>query len=85
MRSLQQKLDPARFARIPRSRIVRLDQIVELSGGENGEYLVELRDGSEHRCSRTYSGALDNWVDSEPNDRKRLADALPESSGTLSR
>jgi DNA-binding LytR/AlgR family response regulator len=77
MRSLQQKLDPAQF--------VRLDQIVELSGREIGEYLDKLRDGSEHRCSRTYSGALDNWVDSEPNDRKRLADALPGSSGTLSR
>jgi DNA-binding LytR/AlgR family response regulator len=84
MRSLQQKLDPARFVRIHRSRIVRLDQIVELSGRENGEYVVKLRDGSEHRCSRTYSGALDNWVDSEPNDRKRLADALPESSGMIS-
>jgi hypothetical protein len=85
MRSLQQKLDPAQFVRIHRSRIVRLDQIVELSGRENGEYVVKLRDGSEHRCSRTYSGALDNWVDSEPNDRKRLADALAESSGMISR
>jgi LytTr DNA-binding domain len=85
MRSLQQKLDPAQFVRIHRSRIVRLDQIVELSGRENGEYVVKLRDGSEHRCSRTYSGALDYWVDSEPNDRKLLADALPESSGMISR
>ena len=48
--------------RIHRSRIVRWDQIVELSGQENGEYVVKLRDGSEHRSSRTYSGALDNWV-----------------------
>jgi LytTr DNA-binding domain-containing protein len=85
MRSLQQKLDPAKFVRIHRSRIVRLDQIVELSGRENGEYVVKLRDGSEHRCSRTYSGALDNWVDSEPKETGRLPDGLPESSGTLSR
>src|SRR5450631_2030502 len=85
MRSLQQRLDPARFVRIHRSRIVRWDQIVELSGRENGEYVVKLRDGTEHRCSRTYSGALDNWVDSEPNDGKRLADPLRESSGMSSR
>jgi LytTr DNA-binding domain len=78
MRSLQQRLDPARFVRIHRSRIVRWDQIVELSGLENGEYSVKLRDGSEHRCSRTYSGALDNWVGSEPNDRRHLVDALSE-------
>ena len=78
MRSLQQKLDPTKFVRIHRSRIVRLDQIVELSGRENGEYVVKLRDGSEHRCSRTYSGALNNWVGSEPNDRRHLVDALPE-------
>jgi two-component system LytT family response regulator len=81
MRSLQQKLDPARFVRIHRSRIVRLDQIVELSGRENGEYAVKLRDGSQHRCSRTYSGALDNWIGSEPKETR----PLPESSGTLSR
>jgi DNA-binding LytR/AlgR family response regulator len=78
MRSLQQRLDPARFVRIHRSRIVRWDQIVELSGLENGEYLVKLRDGSEHRCSRTYSGALDKWVGSELNNRRHLVDALPE-------
>ncbi len=85
MRSLQQKLDPARFVRIHRSRIVRWDQIVELSSREGGEYVVKLRDGSEHRCSRTYSGALARWISSEPNDKRRVADALPEAPGMLSR
>jgi hypothetical protein len=80
MRSLHQKLDPARFVRIHRSRIVRWDQIVELSSRDNGEYIVKLRDGSEHRCSRTYSGALDNWVGSAPSEKKRLVDTLPEPS-----
>jgi hypothetical protein len=79
MRSLQQKLDPARFVRIHRSRIVRLDQIVELIAREGGEYVVKLRDGSEHRCSRTYSGALASWISSEPNGSRRGTDALPES------
>lgn len=62
MLSLQQRLDPARFVRIHRSRIVRWDQIFELTGQENGEYAVKLRDGSEHRCSRTYAGALQQWL-----------------------
>jgi hypothetical protein len=85
MRSLQQKLDPARFVRIHRSRIVRWDQIVELSSREGGEYVVKLRDGSEHRSSRTYSGALASWISSDSNDRKRVPDALPESPGIFSR
>jgi DNA-binding LytR/AlgR family response regulator len=85
IRSLHQKLDPARFVRIHRSRIVRWDQIVELSGRDNGEYIVKLRDGSEHRCSRTYSGALNLWVGSAPNEKRRLVDALPESSEMLSK
>ena len=42
MQSLQQRLDPARFVRIHRSRIVRWDQIVELTRQENGEYRVKL-------------------------------------------
>jgi LytTr DNA-binding domain len=65
MHSLQQNLDPALFVRIHRSRIVRWDQIVELGGRENGEYLVKLRDGSEHRCSRTYAATLANWIGSD--------------------
>jgi two-component system LytT family response regulator len=85
MRSLQQKLDPAQFVRIHRSRIVRLDQIVEFRGRDNGEYLVRLRDGSEHRCSRTYSGALDAWIGSDSNAGRRVADSYPESQGMPTR
>lgn len=62
MTSLEQKLDPARFLRIHRSRIVRIDCIVELRGIENREYIVKLRDGSEHRSSRTYAERLENWL-----------------------
>jgi LytTr DNA-binding domain len=85
MRSLEQRLDPARFVRIHRSRIVRWDQIVELSGQENGEYLVKLRDGSEHRCSRTYAGALVDWLGTAPNDLRPLASALTQPTGVAGR
>jgi hypothetical protein len=67
LRSLQSKLDPERFLRIHRSRIVRADQIVELVPMENGEFRIRLRDGSEHRSSRTYAPALANWLSSNEN------------------
>lgn len=62
MNALEETLDPSRFIRIHRSRIVRRDQITELLSEENGEYLIKLRDGSEHRCSRTYSRMLPTWL-----------------------
>ena len=62
MSSLEQKLDPDRFARIHRSRIVRLDRIVELRSIDNREYLVKLRDGTQHRSSRTYADRLEVWL-----------------------
>jgi two-component system LytT family response regulator len=64
MNALEQKLDPGKFLRIHRSRIVRTAAIVELRGIDNREYLVKLTDGSEHRSSRTYASALENWLNS---------------------
>lgn len=62
MNSLERKLDPARFLRIHRSRIVRVDCILELQGIDNREYLVKLSDGSEHRSSRSYALQLEQWL-----------------------
>ena len=62
MNSLEQKLDPSKFLRIHRSRIVRKTCIVELRGIENREYIVKLPDGSEHRSSRTYASQLEEWL-----------------------
>lgn len=62
--SIEKKLDPDRFLRIHRSRIVRVDQIVELAALDNSEYRVKLRDGSEHRTSRTYAPSLTKWMHS---------------------
>jgi two-component system LytT family response regulator len=64
MNSLQHKLDPAKFFRIHRSRMVRTDCIVELRGIDNREYMVKLSDGSEHRYSRTYADRLEEWLTS---------------------
>ena len=62
MTSLQQKLDPAMFVRIHRSRIIRGDRIRELRLIDNREYVVKLSDGSEHRSSRTYADQLESWL-----------------------
>lgn len=63
MNVLEQKLDPAKFIRIHRSRIVRSGCIVELRGIDNREYLVKLSDGSQHRSSRSYARRLEEWLD----------------------
>ena len=65
MNSLEQKLDPAQFLRIHRSRIVRVGCLRELRAIDNREYLVKLSDGSEHRSSRSYANRLDTWLSSE--------------------
>ena len=64
MASLDQKLDPAKFLRIHRSRIVRISCILELRSIENREYIVKLSDGSEHRSSRGYADRLEEWLSS---------------------
>jgi len=62
MNSLEQKLDPAKFLRIHRSRIVRVTCVRELLAMENREYLVKLSDRSEHRSSRGYADRLQDWL-----------------------
>ena len=62
MNSLEQKLDPSKFLRIHRSRIVRLTCVRELLAIDNREYLVKLSDGSEHRSSRSYADRLADWL-----------------------
>ena len=62
MNSLEKRLDPAGFLRIHRSRMVQSRCVTELRSIENGEYLVKLSDGSEHRSSRTYAKRLERWL-----------------------
>jgi two-component system LytT family response regulator len=64
MASLEQRLDPTKFVRIHRSRIVQTTGILDLRSIENREFTIRLSDGSEHRSSRTYADRLDNWLSS---------------------
>lgn len=59
MASLEQGLNPAKFLRIHRSRIVQTACILELPSIENREFSVRLSDGSEHRFSHTYADRLE--------------------------
>lgn len=65
MNSLEEKLDPMEFLRIHRSRIVRARCIRELRSIDNREYLVKLKDGSEHRSGRSFADRLDSWLSSK--------------------
>jgi two-component system, LytTR family, response regulator len=64
MASLEQALDPAKFLRIHRSRIVQTAHILELQSIDNREFSLRLSDGSEHRSSRTYADRLEQWLSS---------------------
>jgi two-component system, LytTR family, response regulator len=64
MASLERKLDPAKFLRIQRSRIVQTSSILELRLVENREFVIKLSDGSDHRSGRTYADRLEHWLSS---------------------
>ncbi len=52
MSRLERRLDPARFHRIHRSAIVRLDLVDSMRIGQGGDYSVQLRDGTRLKVSR---------------------------------
>jgi two-component system, LytTR family, response regulator len=58
MAALSDRLDPGRFVRIHRSRIVNLDCIREIRPLWGGDYTVLMRDGTELTMSRTYRANL---------------------------
>ena len=53
MNEMEAKLDPSKFLRIHRSTIVNIERIRELQQHFNGEYIVVLQDGTEHKLSRS--------------------------------
>lgn len=55
---MERRLDPQRFQRIHRSRIVNVDRIARLVPQFNGDHTVVLHDGTELALSRTYREAL---------------------------
>jgi two-component system LytT family response regulator len=59
MQVLEESLDPARFMRIHRSAIVRVELVESLRRGAGGEYRVQLRGGVRLRVSRSRREALE--------------------------
>lgn len=55
---LTAQLDPATFARVHRSAIVRIEAIEELQPLANRDAILRLRDGTPVRASRTYIDPL---------------------------
>jgi two-component system, LytTR family, response regulator len=59
---LERELDPAVFARIHRSTIVRLDRIREIVPESHGDMTLVLKDGTRLSMSRGYRGAVNRLL-----------------------
>lgn len=58
MGELEERLDPSRFARIHRARIVNIDRVQEVQSHLHGDYSVILVDGRVLRMGRAYRSRL---------------------------
>jgi two-component system LytT family response regulator len=65
MSAASERLDPTRFVRIHRSRIVNLDYVREIRPLWGGDYSVLMRDGTELTMSRTYRVSLQTALTGE--------------------
>ncbi|MGF1543594.1 MAG: LytR/AlgR family response regulator transcription factor [Parvularculaceae bacterium] len=62
MKTLEQRLDPARFQRVHRSAMVNVDKVKELHPHSNGEYFLILENGSELKLSRSYKDVVQRFL-----------------------
>ena len=62
MQTLEERLDPARFFRIHRSVIVRLERIDVLLREPGGDYAVQLKSGTRLSVSRNRVEPLERWM-----------------------
>ena len=60
--SLEQQLDPQRFARIHRSAIVQIDRIAELHPAKHGDMDVVLKTGEILTMTRTWRESAARWL-----------------------
>jgi len=60
MYGIEERLDPGRFIRIHRSKIVNIERIKEIQNWFRGEYLIILKDGTQLTLSRTYRKKFEN-------------------------
>ena len=58
IKSLEGRLDPAKFVRVHRSAIINVDRLRKLQPYFHGEYVITLQDGTTLTSSRTYSDRL---------------------------
>ena len=58
IKSLENRLDPAKFMRVHRSAIINVDRLRKLQPYFHGEYVITLQDGTTLTSSRTYSEGL---------------------------
>jgi two-component system, LytTR family, response regulator len=59
---LSASLDPALFARIHRSTVVRIDRVVKLQTTQRGDYAATLADGTTRVLSRTFRAAFEQAI-----------------------
>jgi two-component system LytT family response regulator len=62
MQTLEERLDPAKFFRVHRSAIVRLEQIETLLRDPGGDYAVRLKSGAQLSVSRSRVEPLELWM-----------------------
>jgi len=62
MQTLEERLDPAKFFRVHRSAIVRLEQIETLLRDPGGDYAVKLKSGAQLSVSRSRVEPLELWM-----------------------
>lgn len=60
------KLDPAKFAQVSRSIVVRVDAIRRVDGFVGGQYLLTLEGGAKVRTGRNYRKAINALLESAP-------------------
>ena len=58
MKSLESKVDPARFVRIHRSTIVSIDRIARIEPLGHGAYRITMQSGARFDSSPTYGGRV---------------------------
>ncbi|MEO8563240.1 MAG: LytTR family DNA-binding domain-containing protein [bacterium] len=66
LRSLAQRLDPARFARVHRSAIVNLARIREIRMATNGDHTLVLDDATRLRLTRARRRELEALIEAAP-------------------
>ena len=68
LRSLAERLDPSRFARVHRSAIVNLARIREIRMAARGDHTLVLEDTTRLRLTRARRRELESLIELVPNE-----------------